>query len=50
MTADGERLVRHALVILALLVTVLTVAFVVTARVLRDVKDRVAVLERKATP
>jgi hypothetical protein len=50
VTADEERLVRHALVILALLVTVLTVAFVVTAIVLCDVKDHAAVLERKATP
>lgn len=50
MTDDGERLLRHAVVVLLLLAVALTTGFVVMARVLRDVKDRVVVLERKATP
>ena len=46
MTDDGERLLRHTVVVLLLLTVALTTGFVVMARVLHDVKGRVVVLER----
>lgn len=46
MTAEEEKLLRHTVVVLLLLTVTCTLAIVVMARVLRDVKDRVVVLER----
>ena len=47
MTADGERILKHAVVAIWLVVVVICAVIPVIAHTLRDAKLRIAVLEQR---